>query len=202
MDKEYIREQITLLLMGEETEISENEIRESISRDPELQKEYQDLHSTLELTSKRNVPPVSEERWDKFMLDLHERLEYKKSRGVLVKFAEFYRSPVRLTAAASVTAILLIGIVLLTHTPDAPEPLQIAVLEYLPQNIEQVDSAYVLAENLLPTEEELSLIEEIYAGFDEYKESEDLSEDSSDFYRYEFEQYFQTNGSDSQEDKS
>jgi len=200
MDKEYIREQITLLLMGEETEISENEIRESISRDPELQKEYQDLHSTLELTSKRNVPPVSEERWDKFMLDLHERLEHKKSRGVLVKFAEFYRSPVRLTAAASVAAILIIGILILTRTPDIPKPPQVVELEYLPESIEQVDSAYVLAENLLPTEEELSLIEQVYAGFDEHIESEDFFEDSSDYYEHEFEEYFRTNNSNSQED--
>ena len=207
MDKQHIEEQIVLLIMGEETEIPEKEIRRIIAGSPEFQAFYRETLSTLEITAKRTPPPVSDRQWHTFILNLHERLERKKGREVLVRFAEFFRSPVRASVAASIAAVLIIGIALLTHSPEVtitrdPKDSEKKLTEYLPYDIVTVDSAYTLAENLLPTDEELYLIEEIYAGFAQQEESSDSLEDLPDSYQYEIEDLLRIDNSNGQEELS
>ncbi len=202
MDRDYLREQIVLLLMGEETEISEEEIRRQISMDPGLQKDYEETLATLEVAAKRTSRPVSEQRWDKFMLDLNEKLERKKQSGILVGFAGFFRSPVRVTAAASVAAALVVGIALFLHFQDGDidetiTPPPIVLEKYL--SLEEVDALYALDDSMLPSDDELYLIEDIYAGFAEQMESEGILEDLPDFQKYQLEDLLLLNKSNSQE---
>jgi len=179
MDKEYIREQIVLLLEGEKTDISEDVIRNEMSKDPELKREYEEI-SALVGAAQKTCPEVTAVQWAKFMDGLHEKLESRQKGGVLIKLVEFFKSPMR-AAAASIAAILVIALLLLFFNRASKieivvdEPVKEYELEYVSieviDNIEQIDQSFDIAENLIPSYEELTFIENIYAEFRARKEN-------------------------------
>ena len=210
MDREYIQNQIVLLLMGEETEISEREIRREMARDEELRKTYEETLTMLEITANRVPPAISEERWRRFSLDLHDKLARKQGPKVLKALAEFFRSPIRLGAAASVAAVLVIGIFVFLHSrldPIDPPDVEVAsaegpeMLRAMEETIEEIDGVYATVEGLLPSEEELYLIEDIYAGFAQM-DPDEMLEEIPGFYEYDIEDLQLLNGSNGAEDIS
>ena len=206
MDKEYIREQMILLLMHEETELSEEEIRAYVSRDPALRKEYGETLAMLELAAGRKAPPVSEKQWEEFSHKLRERLGEKAHAGILVKFGEFFRSPRKLAAAASIAAAIVLGI-FIVHNHMMPEPVGPEEPERwvdsipLPRDFKELDSLYITQADFLPSNDELAVVEEIYASFAQIWYSAE-EEELPDLQELEFEDLFRQNESNGQKDVS
>ena len=205
MNKQYLEEQIILLLSGEKTEISEDIIRSEISDNPELQTEYAEI-STLLGASQKTTHGVTSERWAKFMIELHMNLEKQRNDSTFIKLAEFFSSPVKVTAAASIVAALIIGLVLLfsrtiedevvVEKNESYEPAY-ANLEEI-ESIDQIDRSFIAAESIIPSDEELAVVENAYAVFrshDENDANQDIIE-SEDIEIEELKQYYISDGNE------
>jgi hypothetical protein len=204
MDRERIEEQIVLLLAGEDTDIPEEEIRRRMSGDPKLRAFYEDMLSVMESTSGRDIPPVPEKQWDIFMSTLHERIAAPQGRGVIVRMADFFRSPVRVAAAAA-AVIMLVGLLFIMMNGDRdvvpPDEDTIAGFQLEgPPNLEAVTDSYVSAANLMVSDDELDLLEEIHA---ELRELDDFNETRQDLYPPDdYDELRLYYGMDDQEDRS
>jgi hypothetical protein len=205
MDKNYIKEQMLLLLMGEQTEVSEKEIRSIISSDPELQAEYEEILILKETAERRKAPEMSGRQWADFMSGLHGVIDSWDQRGMLVRLAEFLFTPLRVALTASAAVVLVIGIVLLFQSNDvtvktitANPVVEIPEAGY--KSLDQIDESYQVAENLIPSDEEMSIVEEFYADFKQGDESK--ASESSEEINYEFEELKRYYNSNDKEDAS
>jgi hypothetical protein len=192
MDRDYIREQMLLMLMGEETDISEGEIRRIMSSDSELQAEYEEVLTLKETSEKRIPPPVSSSQWAEFMANLHNATDSWDERGILKRLAEFFLSPLRAALAVSSAAILIIGIMLFFQNKDITviEDTVVEIPEGQYKSIEQIDESYQVAENLVPTYEEVSLVEDVFAAFTQGLESKASDPAEIDFEFDQLENYY------------
>lgn len=177
MDKEFIREQIVLLLTGEKTDIDAETLRKIVSSDSELQKEYDEISGLLN-ASKISCPLPSEKQWTDFMSTLHNRIAINENTGNLRKITRFLYSPIRIAASISAAAILIMALLIFLNR-DKENPVVVEentnkdtfaeafTIEYEPAylSVEDIDNSYKIAENLIPQDEEINAVESIYAGF-------------------------------------
>lgn len=182
MDKEYIKQQIVLLLTGEKTDIDSDTIRKIVSSDPELQKEYDEISCMLN-AYKSPSPLPSEKQWADFMSELHSKIVINENAKNLGKIINIIYSPLRIAGSISAAAILIVAImvflnrwkenpVIIKGDNDKSAISEVVTIEYEPAylSIEDIDNSYKIAENLIPHDEEIRVVESIYAIFRSYDE--------------------------------